>query len=510
MAASALALVGMVVEGTQAHAAATPQTVAACSNRVAGTNCTISIADTTSALYKNEGQSINVRVNLGRSKAVQLRAFGVVYDAAGKPIGVRAIGPAVTVRTDTTGHARAAIPTQALPAGLTGWRDAFLVQTADFTSAAFLAGDGIPNAAGKWPLFSLRSARPAWTGSEKYTSISGTRFEYRLQYGIPGHKFQMQANYGGTWYNITKPTTSATGVINSSGNTYLSWQIPSSWGTGIYNTRVVNLSKGGLVVINSKVTLYGSPKGVWGDHDGDRRADILGVDSYGRLSVYITRGGPALSPAFRVGSGWSSMNWMATLPDMDGNGYSELVARRSDGTLWLYRGKDFGTYGSAVQIGRGWAPMSLMTVLPDINGDRQPELVARTTKGDLLRYRLTLKGANYVNRVGPGWGGMTRLLSPGDVSGDGRADLLGIRKDGLLFQYTLRSNGSASSTRAVGRGWTPMNQAYSPGDMEGDGRRDLVGKRSDGKLFFYRNLGRGKWGSARQIGSGWGSVRLMA
>lgn len=493
---------------TTASAALPPMAVAACSG---ASSCDISI-NLSSQNSRLEGQTIAGQVKFAPNKTVTMRAFEGLWSRSGQLTGLRAAGPIFTVKTNSSGYGSFNAPTSKILAPSFGG-DQFLIQTSDFTYANYKAGHGIGTPSGKWPTFTLNSARGLlWntTSTKRYQ-----QYDYQtstIRYAIPGHRYQMQAQSGGRWYNLNDTAAANNGVIKQSTISYHSglvfWSIPTGWGTGVYPTRLVNTTTG-AVLHTSSYAIYGPPTGVWGDQDGDRTADVLGVDSAGTMRTYLTRPGPKLSSGFYVGGGWSSMNWVSTLPDMDGNRRSEMVARRSDGTLWLYRGQDFGKFGAATKIGSGWQGMTALAIIPDIDRDGAPELLARTKDGKLLRYRITTAGAKYANQVGTGWTGISKMLSVGDLTRDGVSDIVGIHRDGTLLRYALNSRGQVTSTAVVGRGWSGMNMALSPGDMDKDGRRDMIGRRADGTLWFYHNYGNGKFGSAKMIGRGWQGFRLI-
>lgn len=502
--AAALAGATLVSGASTAHAAPSPLTITYCTGAI---ECSIVVSGDT-VTGRAEGQSITVTVWAQPNQTVKLRAFALTWTSSGQPDTAVPIGAIATGQTDGQGRVVMSVPTSPLPAPFHGAPQSFMVQPADFTSAHWRSGDGIGTPSNQYPRFDLRSARALHWDSSTYNTSSGTTFEEDMRFGIPGQRLQMQALRGGSWVNVTL-NTSGNGVIDQWGRTYVKWALPDSWPSGSYTARMVNLTKN-IVLFQGTVVSYTRPKGVWGDQDGDNRADVLGVDGAGRLRVFVTKAGPSLSNGSQAGQGWGTTTWISTLPDLNGNGYSELLARRSDGTLWIYPGTSFATYGAGKQIGQGWNGMGLMTVTADVDSDKMPELFARTSTGQLRRYSVGLKGASFKNVIGEGWGSVKHLVNVGDVSGDGRADLLGVKTNGDLVRYTLSSRGIVNGTTTIGRGWNTMNFAYSPGDLDGDKLRDLVGRRSDGSLMVYKNLGKGRFTLPKKVGSGWNGMRLIA
>ncbi|MGD7731930.1 FG-GAP-like repeat-containing protein [Propionibacteriaceae bacterium G57] len=251
------------------------------------------------------------------------------------------------------------------------------------------------------------------------------------------------------------------------------------------------------------------PARVFGDENGDGRADVLAVGPASWLLLYNTTSTLKLGSAQVVGQGWGSMDWMSRTPDLNKDGRHDLVARRTDGALFYYPGRGGGHWGTAVQIGSSWQADSLLTVLPDVTGDGFPELVAVDAAGRLQSYRLTATGMAHQATLGTGWGGIRILTTVGNSSGGSNADLLAVAQDGRLISYTLGTGGAITGSFQVGRGWTTFTAAFSPGDLNGDGRRDLVGRRGDGNLYAYRHLGGGQFSSATLIGTGWAGIRMF-
>ena len=253
------------------------------------------------------------------------------------------------------------------------------------------------------------------------------------------------------------------------------------------------------------------PPPVFGDENGDRRADVLAVGGTGALLMYRTNTNLVLGSAQVTGQGWSQMNWMSRVPDVTGDGRHDLLARRSDGNLYFYPGKGGGHFGAAVKVGSGWGSLGKLTVMPDVTGDGRPELFAVDSGARLQSYRITATALTHQGQLGTGWGSNIRFMTTvGNSSGGTNADLLVVTATGALLSYSTGAGGLIVGVNVVGRGWSSFTAAYSPGDLNTDGRRDLIGRRSDGALFAYRHLGGGQFSSATRIGSGWGGIRMFA
>ncbi|GAA4710840.1 hypothetical protein GCM10025782_03610 [Pedococcus ginsenosidimutans] len=92
------------------------------------------------------------------------------------------------------------------------------------------------------------------------------------------------------------------------------------------------------------------------DVTGDRRADLLGVDSAGVLWIFPGTGKGTFTPKRKVGSGWGGLGALFSARDVTGDGRVDLGAITSTGTLRIYKGRGDGTFSSAVAVSSGWAP----------------------------------------------------------------------------------------------------------------------------------------------------------
>lgn len=252
--------------------------------------------------------------------------------------------------------------------------------------------------------------------------------------------------------------------------------------------------------------------GALGDQSGDKRADIMAIDSQGNLLVYPTVAGPRLADGAKAGAGWGGTRWVSMVPDLNRDGWSDLLAIKDDGTLWLYRGAGMGRFGYGTKVGQGWSTdFDLHTIMSDTDGNGLPELLTRRkSDGALLRYPVVNANGQFGNpvQVGHGWDSMVRQLTVDDFSGDGRPDLLAINAAGDLYRYTFATTGTINGQAKVGQGWAGMSYAFSPGDLTGDGRRDMVGRTADGTLLVYPSKGT-SWGPAATLGTGWAQLRWL-
>lgn len=256
-----------------------------------------------------------------------------------------------------------------------------------------------------------------------------------------------------------------------------------------------------------------TPKPSWlGDRNGDRKADVFGIrNSDGALLAWPSNSTSRLGSPLRLGSRWSDVNWMSSVPDLDNNGISEVVGRRTDGTMWLYKGLAGGRLAAGVKIGHGWQHTARITVVGDTNGDKRPELIGRDATGNLRLYRFTATGAlSSAGTIGYNWKSINHLATVGDTNADGLPDLLAVNTAGDLMLYRMTKSGSLASGIKVGPGWQGTTHLASPGDMTGDGKRDLVRRTANGDLYLYVHKGGVSFAKPVKIGSGFHTVRLGA
>jgi hypothetical protein len=253
------------------------------------------------------------------------------------------------------------------------------------------------------------------------------------------------------------------------------------------------------------------------DWSGDARADVLAVDSGGRLLMYRGTGAGAFVPGGGqpIGTGWGAFTALLAPGDWSGDGKPDLLARTSDGALLMYRGNGAGGFlsGHGEPIGSGWQSFTALLTPRDWNGDGHPDLLARTSAGALLMYRGNGTGGFLQptgQQIGSGWQPFTALFAPGDWSGDGRPDLLARDADGLLFMYRGDGHGGflTGQRERIGSGWQGFDALFGGGDFSGDGRPDILARDGNGVLFMYRGDGHGGFvtGRREQIGSGWSSL----
>ena len=195
-----------------------------------------------------------------------------------------------------------------------------------------------------------------------------------------------------------------------------------------------------------------------GDLNGDRRGDILAIDTSGSLWLYPGRGDYKVSGRTRVGTGWSSYT-IITTGDWDGDSRADIIARDRYGKLWLYPGNGRGGVLSRKQIGSGWQIFSV-------------------------------------------------IVGPGDWDYDGHPDLIARDRYGTLYLYPGKGNGGFAARKVLGRGWNARN-GFAATEVWG-GLNALFARTLDGTLLDYDSVGDGVMlGSDIYVaGTGWSSYTI--
>ncbi|WP_461474714.1 FG-GAP-like repeat-containing protein [Microbacterium sp. HJ5] len=305
----------------------------------------------------------------------------------------------------------------------------------------------------------------------------------------------------------------------SSGAVVSAWMASSGHRANILNSRYTGVGIGyakGTCYSSYWVQIFGLSKSATvpgtGDADSDHDADIVAVDSQGRLLVYRGNGaGGWQGSATAVGTGWRADDKLVTLGDFSGDGMGDLGRIRADGTFELMRGTGAGTHAAPVAIGKGWGGFRRVVGGIDFDGDRRTDVLAVKPTGALMLYRGNGAGgfSGSAAQIGTGWGTMTALFYAGDFNGDTRGDLIARRADGTLWLYPTTGTRSWGAAKQIGTGWGGMTAIISAGDFDGSGKPDVLARRSDGTMTLYRGNGKGGWGTVTNVGTGWGGFSAL-
>lgn len=256
------------------------------------------------------------------------------------------------------------------------------------------------------------------------------------------------------------------------------------------------------------------PSNVRGDHNGDRYADVIGVDKWGYTHYWASRSnGNRINWIYQGSRGnqFRGMNYIAQVGDLNGDKRTDLIARDRNGNLWAFYSLGQGYFGNPRQIGKRWSQLDLILPAGNLRGGSTQYLLARhRQQGTLWAYRFTPTGLKDGQVVGWKWGNQRTLIGVGDKTNDGIADLLSIDRQGRLWYYAGQRNGRFAEARRSGGGWGSFPNAVSPGDLNGDGRWDMLGRRNDGVLWGYLNYANGGWSEAFVVGQYMTNYRLIA
>jgi hypothetical protein len=200
----------------------------------------------------------------------------------------------------------------------------------------------------------------------------------------------------------------------------------------------------------------------FGDFDGDGREDVIAREK-ATGSLWLYRGtGSGFAPRVKIGgSGWNGVRQITPIGDLTGDRRPDLLAvQTSSGCLYLYPG--LGTsLAPRKRLSCGWNARSELTGIGDLNRDGRVDLLAReSSTGDLWLYpgaAGSTLGAR--TRISTGWQGLRDLTGVGDFDRDGIPDLVAVKSStGELFRYLGRKGGLQAGQRiATGwRAWGPL------------------------------------------------------
>ena len=186
------------------------------------------------------------------------------------------------------------------------------------------------------------------------------------------------------------------------------------------------------------------------DINGDRRNDILGMYSNGSIYLYPSNGStsaPLAEAPRQVVTGVSSTNKIL-FGDVTGDGYDDMALGDAAGNIYLYPNSG-GSFGARQLIGAGF---NAQYMLGDLNADNYAELVTIEPDGNLYQYVNSRNAASpYATKqqIGNGWGGYARVLL-GDVNGDGYVDIMGATSAGDVYCYfNTRSTTAPYGSRSL-------------------------------------------------------------
>jgi subtilisin family serine protease len=224
-------------------------------------------------------------------------------------------------------------------------------------------------------------------------------------------------------------------------------------------------------------------------------------------AVQSFQGGAALNSAQYDGTG----HHLVDVADVDGDRRADLVTLNSNGSAYVHRGRTDKTFATGVASLSGVTPAVLAPgghepiAAADVNGDGRADLVTYNDQ----TYNVTVYRGKTDGTFETGTTALTAAYSAfhsdstgvgryfadvADVTGDGLADLVSMNTWKDLYVYAGQANGTFGA--AVSSQWGNIDPAMGDGkgyeptgvdDVNGDGRADLV-LHKDGTSYVYPAL----------------------
>ncbi|MHA7153628.1 GH25 family lysozyme [Arthrobacter sp. TMN-50] len=236
-------------------------------------------------------------------------------------------------------------------------------------------------------------------------------------------------------------------------------------------------------------------------------ADVIAIDSAGRLFNYPSTGRGALATKMQIGNGWGSARSIHQV-DWNDDGVLDILAQWSTGRLSVYHGRPAGGFDAArILAASGWGGMQL-SVGDWVRGAR-PSITGVRSDGSLHYWAQTGSGSLASPRqVGHGFNQMQIVMT--DFDKNGSQDLLARNSKSQLVLYKGNGDGRfASATRPViGSGWGAMITVNATTGFQGNGTQGIIAKSDDGKLYYYPIMDGAQWGTSSQIGHGWATLTI--
>lgn len=215
-------------------------------------------------------------------------------------------------------------------------------------------------------------------------------------------------------------------------------------------------------------------RGVRGDMDRDKRADVRYLTPGGRLVWWKANSSGALGTRKVMATGLTGVTWIGDAGDVNRDGRSDILMRRSNGTVELRFTTSTGTLGPAKRIITGWGPVTDIASGVDIDRNGRLDIVTRRPGGYARHYELSDSGSlRTVRDMGRPFAKQSRIIGVRDVNGDGRDDVRALnRETGALTTFTSTGTAWRSGTTVAGFGG--RKYVSSPGDLAGTNRQDDV------------------------------------
>ncbi|WP_377269215.1 FG-GAP-like repeat-containing protein [Peterkaempfera sp. SMS 1(5)a] len=219
----------------------------------------------------------------------------------------------------------------------------------------------------------------------------------------------------------------------------------------------------GSVYYGTTLSTHGSTGSGWqaynvavqSDLDQDGLSDLVVRSTSGTLYWRHISGTAWVNS--QLATGWGSVRQIAVPGDLTGDKKADLLIVDSAGTVWVYPGKGNGTFSARIQVGSGLQSYAQVVGHGDFTGDGKVDLMARTTAGGLYLWPGTGTGKFGARKtVATGFASANGMATVGDVTGDGKADLLIRMKTGQLYIYPGKGNGTFGSKTVAAGNWSSL------------------------------------------------------
>jgi RHS repeat-associated protein len=232
-----------------------------------------------------------------------------------------------------------------------------------------------------------------------------------------------------------------------------------------------------------------------GDFNGDGKADIAGMTSYGQWWVALSSGS-----LFNHGSSpWDTTNWPGTLQfplvgDFNGDGKADIAAYDSTTGNWRVGLSTGSSFTSSV-----WDVWNInvstlqFAVVGDFNGDGKADIAEMTTAGAWW-VALSNGSSSFNHGSSPwdttNWTGTLKFPLVGDFNGDGKPDIAAF--DNGSGNWRVGVSTGSSFTSSVWATWNVTTATWQfavLGDYNGDGKADIAGMTTYGQWWMYLSNG---------------------
>lgn len=273
----------------------------------------------------------------------------------------------------------------------------------------------------------------------------------------------------------------------------------------------------------------GRPKPTESDVDGDRRADLVTLDSAGTAHVYRAIGDKSHGTT-SLGANSALFDddghHVIDVADVNGDGRSDKVTVKFNGNVYVHAGKADGTFAAGVSSFAG-------TMSPGFHfSSREPIAVADVTgdaKADLVVFKKGTGVSVYAGKADSTFSSAVtslesidsarfdqqghHFLDAIDVTGDRRADLVAFRtQDDTVRVFKGNVNGTfvldGVSPLALKLDEAPGQELVGLGDVSGDARADLA-TLAHGNVHVYEGRKSGEF-LTQEGGGPWASGTSFA